>query len=229
MILSRLLLLTLASASLLSAQTKPSPEVLKKLEETYQMQQEHRYSEALEKLDEIEALAPDLSELYNMRGSLYLTPALRDFDKAQEQLDKAAALQPKALAPRFNKAELLFVKHDWPAAASAFQKLLDEFPKLPLSVRHLTLYKRLICEVKLDQYEAAEKTLKDNFTFMDDTPAYYYGKAAIAFGRKDEPTAKDWLTRANGIYKPAAASAYMDTLMEVRWVPNISLPPVEKK
>lgn len=229
MILRRILLLTLLLAAPLFAQQKPSPEVILLLNETYQLQQEKRYAEALDKLDQIEALAPDLSDLHNMRGSIYLTPALRDFDKAQQLLDKAVALQPNSVAPRFNKAELLFVKHDWPAAAAAFQKLLDDFPKLQLPVRHLTVFKRLVCEVQLGQFDTAEKTLKSHFTFMDDTPAYYYGNAAIAFGRKDAAKAKDWLARAQTIYKPEEASAYLDALMEARWVDNISLPPVEEK
>lgn len=229
MIIRWLLLLTLMAASLLRAESKPTPEAVALLQESQRLQQQQRYSEAMIKLDELEALAPDLSDLYNMRGSLYLTPALRDFDKAAEQLDKAAALQPGALAPRFNKAELHFVKHEWPVAAAAFQKLLDDFPKIPLQVRHLTLFKRLICEVKQDQISTAEKTLQDHFKFMDDTPAYYYSHAAIAFGKKDQAKAREWLARADGIYKPAESSAYMDSLMEARWVDNISLPPLKQE
>jgi tetratricopeptide (TPR) repeat protein len=228
MILRCALLLTLLSAAVLRAESPPSVEVMALLKETQSLQQQQRYSEAMEKLDEIEALAPGLADLYNLRGALYLTPALRDFDKAAEQLDKAAALQPGAVAPRFNQAELLFVKHEWTAAAAAFQKLLDEFPKLPLQVRHLTLFKRLICEVKLGQFEKAEKTLKDHFKFMDDTPAYYYSQVAIAYGKKDELKAREWLVRADAIYKAAEAAAYVDSLMEARWVENISLPPLEK-
>lgn len=226
--LSRVFPFILVLATAGHAQEKPTEEVRKKLEETYQLQQAQRYSEALLKLDEIEALAPELSDLYNMRGAIYLTPALRDFDRAQPLLDKAEALAPNAIAPKFNKAELLFVKHEWAAAAAALQNLLDDFPKLQQNLRHLTLYKRLVCEVKLGKLEEAAKTLQDHFTFMDDTPAYYYSQAAIAFGKKDGTAARDWLARAQGIYKPAEVTAYVDTLMEARWVDNISLPPVEK-
>lgn len=199
------------------------------LQETYQLQKQERYQEALKKLDEIEALAPGLADVYNMRGSLYLTPALRDFDKAAQQLDKAAAIQPSALAPRFNKAELLFVKKDWPAASAALQKLLDDLPDLQLQVRHLTLFKRLICEVQMDQYEQAEKTLKDHFTFMDDTPAYYYSKAAIASGRNEETTSREWIAKAAKIYKPGQSAAYMDALVESELLPGTNSPPPEKK
>lgn len=212
-----------------SAASPPSQAVIAKLQEAQELQQKQKYTDALSKLDEIEELDPNLPDIHNMRGAIYLTPQLRDFEKAAAFFDKAEALRPGELAPKFNKAELLFVKHDYAASQAAFEKLLTEFPKLPLQVRHLVIFKRLVCEVKQDQIEAAEKTLKENFTFMDDTPAYYFGKASIAFQKKDEAQAKDWLNRANGIFKPAESSAYLDTLMEVRWVPNIGLPPVETK
>lgn len=229
MILHRVLLLTLVFASLLPAAERPSAEVIQKLGEVQTLYQDKHYSEVLLKLDELEAIAPNLPELYNIRASVYLTPALRDFDKAQELLDKAETLQPGSLTPRFNKAELLFVKHEWEAAAAAFQKVLDDFPKLALQVRHLTLFKRLVCEVKQGQFDKAEKTLKEHFTFMDDTPAYYFGNAAIAYGQKKEAQAQDWLIRAGGIYKAAENNPYMDTMMEARWVPNIGLPMTEKE
>lgn len=229
MTLRCLFLLPLLLGTSLLADQKISNEIQTLLKETYDLQQQQRYAEAMQKLDEIEEKAPQLADLHNMRGSLYLTPALRDFDKAEEYLNKAVQLTPKALAPRFNKAELLFVKHEWADAQSAFEKLIQDFPKIPQAVRHLTIYKILICQAKLERFDEAAKTLKTNFTFMDDTPAYYYGGAAIAFAKKDETAAKDWLARAESIYKPEEASAYVDSLMEARWVNNISLPPVEKK
>ena len=220
---------TLFSLAHAQQATKPmSPEVMKKLQEAQELQQRQRFVDAMAKLDELEVIAPELPDLYNMRGSIYLSPSLRDFAKASEMFDKAETMQPDALAPRFNKAELLFVKHDWPGAGAAFQKLLADFPKIPMQVRHLVIYKRLVCEVKQDQKLVAEKTLRDSFTFMDDTPAYYYGHAAMAFQKKDEAAAKDWMTRAAGIFKEQENSAYVDTLMEVRWVPNIGLPSVEE-
>ncbi|SKB02895.1 Protein of unknown function [Prosthecobacter debontii] len=225
MILRCVIPLTLVLVTIFSqAQEKTSSEVLEKLREAQRLQQENHYSEALQKLDELEAAHPDIPDIYNLRGSIFMTPALRDFAEAEKNFAKAEQLRPEAIEPRFNKGELLFVKHEWAQAEAAFQKLLDDYPKLPLQIRHLTLYKRLVCEVKLGKFEAAEKTLKDHFTFMDDTPAYYFSHAAIAFGKTHEGEAKDWLARAEAIFKPAELTAYLDTLMEVRWVPNISLP-----
>lgn len=224
-----LLILSTALPPAFAADKGPSPEIIAKLNEAQDLQRRQRFVDALAKLDEIEAVAPKLADIYNMRGSIYLSPNLRDFAKAEEQFDKAAALQRGDLAPLFNKSELLYVKHEWPAAQAAFQKLLNDFPKLPTPIRHLVLFKRLVCEAKQNQLDAAEKTLKENFTFMDDTPAYYYSKAAIAYQKNDQKEANDWIGRAESIFNAVERSAYVDTLMEARWVPNIALPPIEKK
>ena len=215
----------LAGISVAQQAAAPLPaDVMLQIQEVQELQVKQRYVEAMTKLDDLEARYPDRPELLNMRGSLYLTPALRDFAKAEEMFDKALKIAPNEFPLHFNKAELLFVKHDWPAAAKAFQKLLDDTPKLPMAYRHMVLFKRLVCEAKQDQIAAAEKTLADNFTFMDDSPAYYFGKAAIAFQKKEEAAAQDWVKRAGGIFKPAENSAYIDSFMEARWMPNIGLP-----
>jgi tetratricopeptide (TPR) repeat protein len=203
------------------------PDVMLQIQDIHTFQARQRYVEAINLLDEIEAKYPDRPDLMNIRGSLYMTPALRDFAKAEEMFDKALKLSPNEFPLHFNKAELLFVKHEWAGAGKAFQKLLDENPKIPLAIRHLILFKRLVCELKQDQMAAAEKTLADHFTFMDDSPAYYFSKAAIAFHKKDEASAQDWVKRAGGIFKPNENSPYIDTMMETRWMPNISLPDAE--
>jgi tetratricopeptide (TPR) repeat protein len=225
----RLIFLLLNLAVTVGAQTPLPPEALLTAQEIQQLQQKQQYTEAMQKLDELEEKYPDRAELINMRGAMYMTNALRDLDKAEENFDRAAKLAPNDFAIRFNKAEVRFVKHEWAEAATAFQKLLDDFPKLPMTYRHIVLFKRLVCEAKLEQLTSAEKTLTDHFTFMDDTPAYYYSKAAIAFQKKDEAAAKDWLARANGIFKPQESSAYLDTLIEARWVPHLGIPEAPKQ
>lgn len=211
------------------ARPRLPPDVVMQAQEVQQLMQTQKYAEALDKLDALEARHPDRPELINIRGSLYMTSALRDLAKAEECFDLALKLAPGEFPLLFNKAEILFVKHDWPAAASAFQKLFDDHPKLPLVYRHMVLFKKLVCEVKQDRMAEAEKILNTHFTFMDDTPAFYFSKAAIAFQKKDIPGAEDWIKRANGIFKPAESSTYTDSLMEARWIANISLPDDGKK
>jgi tetratricopeptide (TPR) repeat protein len=224
--LNSIVFLLFSAAMLLGAQPPSAlpPEAIMAAQEIQELQQKNRFSEALEKLDELEGKYPDRSELVNMRGSLYMTNALRDLDKANEAFQRALKISPDEFRIHFNLAEVQFVKHDWSAASAAFQKLLDQFPKIPMTYRHMVIFKGLVCEVKQDHITQAEKTLSDHFTFMDDTPAYYYSKAAIAFQRKAEAEAKDWISRAGGIFKPQESAPYVDTLIEARWIPHLGLP-----
>lgn len=207
----------------------PSPEAIAKIQEAQELSRRDRFVDALAKLDEAEALSPNIAQIFNLRGSIYLSRPLRDFALATEMFDKAEALLPGTIVVAFNRAEVLFVKHDWPAAQKAFQKLLDDFQKVPAPTRHIILFKRLVAEVKQDQIETAEKTLKDSFTFMDDTPAYYYAKAALAFQAKDESKAKEWMAKAGTIFKAEEIAPYVDSLTEARWIPDISMPLLETK
>ena len=77
------------------------------------------------------------------------------------------------------------MKHDFTAALQSFTKLATDYPKLPMVIRHLVHYKRALCELKLGHRPAADQIIAENFTFMDDTPAYYFSKAAIAFDMGD--------------------------------------------
>lgn len=201
-----------------------NPEVQKLLAEAQDLQTRHRYFDSLAKLDEAEKLDPNDPNIYNIRGAIYLVPVIRDFNKAREQFERALALEPRALAPKFNLAELLFVKHEFAGAEAAFVNLAKEYPKLQMPVRHLVAFKQLVAQTKQDKIDEANRTLKANFTFMDDTPAYYFAKASLAFQQKKEGEAKEWIEKAGSIFKPQENAPYLDALMEVRWIPNIMLP-----
>lgn len=205
-----------------------NPEVQRLLGEAQDLQGRHRYFDALAKLDEAEKLAPNDANVFNIRGAIYLIPTVRDFDKSKEQFEKARALEPDALAPKFNLAELHFVKHVFAEAEAAFAALLKEYTKLQMSVRHLVAFKMLVSQAEQGKIDEANKTLNANFTFMDDTPAYYFSKAALAFVQKKEDEAKEWLEKANTIFKPGENSPYLDSLMETRHIPNIMIPPGAK-
>lgn len=200
-----------------------NPEVQKLLAEAQNLQSRHRYFDALAKLDEAEKLDAKDPNIPNVRGAIFLVPALRRFDEAKVEFERALVLDKGALAPKFNLAELVYVEQKFAEAETAFAAIVKEYPKMPLQVRHLVVFKLFVSKVKQDKFPEAEALLKENFSFMDDTPAYYYAKAAMAFQRKNEPEAQDWLARAGVIFKPGETAAYVDSLMEARWLPNLAL------
>lgn len=219
-----LLLAACAAPSMLPAQAdKTEQKVVDLLVEAQSLQGRKRYVDALAKLQEAESLAPARPEIYNVRGAIYLAAPTRDLDKAREQFTKARALNSAEMPPYFNLGEVDFVGGRWPECEQAFSEVLAKFPKLPASVRHLVLFKVLVAKVKQNKLDEAEKLLADSFTFMDDTPAYYFSKAVIAFQKKDDKTANDWLAKGQIIFKGEPSSAYLDSLMEAHYIDSLAV------
>lgn len=205
------------------AQAILSDEVRSLLLEARDLRIKHAYTEALIKLDEAEKLAPSLPDIYALRGDIYLAPRRRDFDLAKPQFEKAVELQPESPLPKFNLGEFYFVKEEFSTALEIFTKLTVDYPKLPMVVRHLVHYKRVLCELKLGRRSVAEQIIADNFTFMDDTPAYYFSKSALAFDSADIPMAQEWVQRGVAAFKGPACEPYYDAFKELRWVPDMDL------
>jgi tetratricopeptide (TPR) repeat protein len=210
--------------SAVPAQAQSTPDQINSLlTEAQSLQGRKRFLDAFAKLDEAEKIDPKRGEIYNIRGAIYLAAQVRDVDKARAEFTKARALHPDAMPPQFNLAETDFVSAKWPDAEKSFGALLTTFPKLPSNVRHLVIFKVLVSQVKQDKLDEAEKTLADNFTFMDDTPAYYFAKAVIALQRKDERSGNDWLTKAQIIFKQRETSSYLDSMMESHYIDSLSV------
>lgn len=227
MSMNRVLLVFLAGAALLPAQTpQPAtptiePRVRALIEEAQKLQQKQDSFGALKKLDEADAISPGNPALANVRGSIYTAPPLRDYAKARECFETAEKLVPTAFEPKFNLNELLFVEHKYAEAEAAFAKLLKDYLKLREEIRHLIQFKIIICQLKQGKAAEAEKNAGE-FTFMDDTPAYYYTKAATAFQKQDMDEGRKWALKASKIFKPQDTAVYLDTLMEAGWLASIT-------
>jgi len=228
-----LALLTLLVAPVSDAQTpaqpsKPvSPEAQKALElmqEAYGLQNRKRYLDALMKLDEAEKLTPANPEIFNLRGSIFLSAQMRDIEKARAEFSKSQELQPEALPPRFNLAELEFVAGNFLAAERAFRGILQKFDTLPQPMRHMIQFKVLVALVKQKKVAEAESELKANFDFLDETPAYYFSKAVLALADGKEREGNEWLAKAQIIYKKPENLPYLDSLMETGYIHSVDIP-----
>ena len=195
--------------------------LIKIFQDVQEMRKQNRFTDAVAKLDEAEKISPKNGLIFTMRGDVFLAPRRRDFDLAKEQFLKAKELDPNNAGPAFNLAELEFARHDFPTAAAAFRKLVADFPKLPQVIRHLAISRIVICEARQKKFDEAEKLIKEHFTFMDDTPAYYMSNAAISFSKKDEKMAQEWMLRATSIFKEQQIGPYVDAFKEMRWLPDV--------
>lgn len=221
--LFRLLFILCSVAGMVSAQTPPKGEDKFRdlIMEVQSLQAAGKNAEAMEKLNLAEELQPGSPIIPNARGSIFT--AMRIFDKARECFLQAKERSPGSFEPQFNLTELDFVQGKYKEAEAAFAQLLTDNPKIRMQVRHLIQFKILVCQLKQDKLPEAETTMKA-FTFMDDTPAYYFTKASFAFQKKNKPEAQEWLAKASAIFKLPDNAPYLDTLMEARWIENISVP-----
>jgi hypothetical protein len=226
-----LLVVLLALPSAATAQDAPAtltdPNAQKALElmqEAYGLQSRKRYLDALLKLDEAEKLTPANPELFNLRGSIYLSAQVRDIERARSEFNRSQELQPAALPPRFNLAELEFVAGNFLPAERAFRAILQKFDSLPQSMRHMIQFKILVCLVKQKKLAEAESELKANFDFLDETPAYYFSKGVLALANGKEREGNEWLAKAQIIYKKPENLPYLDSLMETGYIHSVDIP-----
>ncbi len=193
------------------------------IQEAQTLEARKRYLDALEKLDEAEKIDDKKPEVHNIRGAIYLSSQLRDFDKARAEFEMARQMNPEALPPLFNLAEANYIQGLYAEGEKGFAGVVAKFPKIPQNVRHMILFKELVCLVKQDKLAEANKLMTDSFTFMDDTPAFYFSKAVLALQAKDEKGGNKWLAKAQVIFKKHETSAYLDTMLEGKYIDSISV------
>jgi len=206
-----------------------------------------RIQEAMERLLEAEAIAPELFTVHNLMGAAFTK--IRDFPKARERFTKAVELAPRAFMARFNLTEIDFVEGKHADAIAGFTPLIGKLkeeiasleaaandPRKPFtdderkglklraestkSTIKLIEFKLLICQLKLGNTAEAQKIL-GTFNFLEDTPGFYYGHAAIAYNEDDEEKAQEWLRSAERIYSRPILEIYTDSLIETGWIENL--------
>ena len=75
-----------------------------------------------------------------------------------------------------------------------------------------------MCKKKLGM-NAEAATLAEKYDFSDDSPYYYYAKAALAYDGKDLIKAEEWLAIAGRVFQdPNALAPWQDTLVEYGYI-----------
>lgn len=191
-------------------------EFIKHLGEATRLFNEKRIFETMEELDKATAIFSDSPEIHNLRGSAYVE--MRSFDKALVQFEKAKSYMKDDPSIDFNIAEVYFVTKQWKKAADLFEKILKSMPQQNSALSRLVEFKILLCKHKLGLNDEV-KALAEKYDYLDDSPYYYYVKAALAYEQKDLVKAEEWIARANRIFRdPAVISPWQDTLVEYGYI-----------
>jgi tetratricopeptide (TPR) repeat protein len=191
-------------------------EFAKHINEATRLFNEKRIFETLAELDKAEAIFKDSPEIGNLRGSCHVE--FRAFDKAMDDFKAADALAPNNPSVSFNMAEVLFVTHKWKECLDRFNAVLTSIPQDQLAMRRLVEFKILLCTIKIGSKETAEK-LSNKYDFLDDSPYYYYSKAALEYQAGNEIKAEEWLAMASRVFtQPEILSPWQDTLIEFGYI-----------
>lgn len=191
-------------------------EFVKHLSEANRIFQQKRIFETLEELDKASAIFKDSPEVYNLRGSCYVE--MRAFDKALVEYNKAVAFSKDNPSIDFNIAEVYFVTKKWQQSADLLEKILKQIPPENISLSRLVEFKILLCKKKLGQKDEVA-ILAEKYDFLDDSPYYYYAKAALAYDAKDLVKAEEWLATAGRIFQdPNVTAPWQDTLVEYGYI-----------
>ncbi|MEM1058019.1 MAG: tetratricopeptide repeat protein [Verrucomicrobiota bacterium] len=169
-----------------------------------------KYAEALQKLDELNQLAPENSSVVNLIGAIKTKQG--KYDEAVTAFQKAAEFAPDDFRPRFNIAEVAFLQKDYGKARAGFEKLLEEDP-----TNELAAYKVYLTYLLEDNDAMANLSMK-SFDEFSDWPTYYFANAAKAFdaGRVDE--GQDWIISARKIYPGNRNALYAETMLDLGWI-----------
>ena len=189
---------------------------IKYLNEATRLFQQKRIFETLEQLKMAEAIFKDSSELYNLRASCYVE--MRAFDKALVDYDNALKLSQKNPSILFNVGEVYFVTREWQKALDVFEKVIKELPENNIALSRLIEFKMMLCKNKLGKKDEV-MILAEKYDFLDDSPYYYYAKAALEYDAKNMVKAEEWLAIANRIFQdPNILAPWQDTLVEYGYI-----------
>ncbi|MGJ8658122.1 MAG: hypothetical protein ACSHX6_16875 [Akkermansiaceae bacterium] len=198
----------------------------------------HRYFsnkrtfETLMALYEMRAIFEGDPVAYNLLGAIYVE--FRDFAKARDIFKKAvdmAGEDPKIL---FNLAELEFCDNQWASSIANFRILLEKIESQHDSeFARLVEFKIMLCQLALSQsedddvtadekkeYLAQAKQLAHKYTYLLDSPYYYYANAALAFYKDDKASASDWIITAKKVFSnnPNLVTSWDDTMVEFGYI-----------
>lgn len=189
---------------------------IKRLGEATRLFQQKRIFETLEELEKATQIFADSPEIYNLRGSCFVE--MRSFDKALADFQKAASFTKDNPSIEFNIAEVLFVTKEWQKSLDLFEKIMKVLPPENIALGRLIEFKILLCKKKLGKNDEVT-ILAEKYDFLDDSPFYYYAKAALAYDAEDLVKAEEWLAIAGRIFQdPNVLAPWQDTLVEYGYI-----------
>ena len=175
-----------------------------------------RIFDALEMIDVLDKIFPNHPAALNIKGACYVE--IRAFKKANAIFRQVLEMSPNNTNVQFNLAEVDFVTKNWATAHDRFTKLIPLLPAQNKSMIRLCEFKLLLCQLKTDRAKEAA-ALKGKHDAWDDSPFFYYARAAILYNDDDKLGAEKMLRNVRYVWRnDAAHAAWKDTLIEFGYI-----------
>ena len=175
-----------------------------------------RVLDAMQVVDDLDKIFVGHPAALNLRGACYVE--IRAFNKAYPLFEKILEINPGNINVAFNLAEIDFVTRKWESAHQRFSLVISKLPAKNKAMRRLCEFKLLLCKLKMNRIEEAH-AMRDKYDSWDDSPFYYYSRAAILFHQGDKEAAEKLLLDARFIWaSDAALSSWQDTMIEFGYV-----------
>ncbi len=159
---------------------------------------------------------PNHPAALNIKGACYVE--IRAFDKANAIFQEVLKASPNNTNVQFNLAEVDFVTKNWATAHDRFTKLIPLLPAQNKAMIRLCEFKLLLCQLKTDRVKEAI-ALKDKHDAWDDSPFFYYSRAAILYHEDDKLGAEKMLRNVRYVWRSdEALAAWQDTLIEFGYI-----------
>jgi len=172
--------------------------------------------EALQQLDAIDARQPDMAAAKNLRGVVLMRQS--EYGLAEKMLQKARELDPGLWEARFNLAQIPFLRNSWSEARRRFEALAEEKSEEAEGATGDLIQFKILLTYLLEDKEKKATEILERLKSSTVSPAYYCGKAAIAFRHRDETEAKVALKAAEKSFSPRLYKLFVESFYEVGWM-----------
>jgi Tfp pilus assembly protein PilF len=174
------------------------------------------YAAASAALDKINPVDQKKADVLNLRGAIY--KRLGELDNAANAYADALKINPKDWVPKYNLAEVNFLREQYKSARSYLEQALTSMPEADrLQKQDLILYKVYLTYLLQGDEEKA-RLLLESFDINSPNPVYYFAQAAWSYKKKDLGKAKTWVDSTDGLYSQDLRNSYSQALVDVGWL-----------
>lgn len=175
-----------------------------------------RIFDALAMIDEVDSIFKDHPATLNIKGACYVE--IRAFGKATAIFNRILKIAPDNINVQFNLAEVDFVTKRWESAHNRFEKILSSMGENNIGMLRLCEFKLLLCKINTNREKEA-KSLAEKYDEWDDSPFYYYSRAALLYNQDNRIDAEKMLSNARFVWRNNSVLApWQDTLIEFGYI-----------